>query len=300
MYKFLGSYDVVPSLPENLEKLREVAYNLYWTWNQDTRELFRRLHMDLWEETNHNPVMMLGRISQERLNSVSHDDGFRSHLKRVYEQLHNYKSEKLWYQKNHSDNPDSFNIVYFSAEFGLTECLQTYSGGLGVLAGDHLKASSDLGIPLIGLGLLYKEGYFQQYLNSDGWQLERYEMNVFDNLPMKLVRNSQGEPLVLSVNLAGRDLFFQVWKIEIGRIPLYLLDTNLLLNNEADRKITETLYGGNVETRIQQEIILGIGGIRTIHALGIKPMVCHMNEGHSAFMALERMKHLIQNEGINF
>jgi starch phosphorylase len=300
MYKFLGSYDVVPSLPENLEKLREVAYNLYWTWNQDTRELFRRLHMDLWEETNHNPVMMLGRISQERLNSVSHDDGFRSHLKRVYEQLHNYKSEKLWYQKNHSDNPDSFNIVYFSAEFGLTECLQTYSGGLGVLAGDHLKASSDLGIPLIGLGLLYKEGYFQQYLNSDGWQLERYEMNVFDNLPMKLVRNSQGEPLVLSVNLAGRDVFFQVWKIEIGRIPLYLLDTNLLLNNEADRKITETLYGGNVETRIQQEIILGIGGIRTIHALGIKPMVCHMNEGHSAFMALERMKHLIQNEGLTF
>ena len=182
----------------------------------------------------------------------------------------------------------------------MTECLQTYSGGLGVLAGDHLKASSDLGIPLIGLGLLYKEGYFQQYLNSDGWQLERYEMNVFDNLPMKLVRNSQGEPLVLSVNLAGRDLFFQVWKIEIGRIPLYLLDTNLLLNNEADRKITETLYGGNVETRIQQEIILGIGGIRTIHALGIKPMVCHMNEGHSAFMALERMKHLIQNEGLTF
>lgn len=300
MYKFLGSYDVVPSLPEDLEKLREIAYNLHWTWNQDSRELFRRLHVDLWEETNHNPVMMLGRISQERLNDLSHDDGFKSHLKRVYEQLNNYKSEKLWYQKNHSGNPDTFNIVYFSAEFGLTECLQTYSGGLGILSGDHLKASSDLGIPLIGMGLLYKEGYFQQYLNSDGWQLERYEINVFDNLPMKLVRNSQNEPLVQSVNLAGREVFFQVWKIEIGRIPLYLLDTNLLLNNEADRKITQTLYGGNVETRIQQEIILGIGGIRTIHALGIKPMVCHMNEGHSAFMALERMKHLIQNEGLTF
>ena len=231
MYKFLGTYDVVPSLPENLEKLREIAYNLHWTWNQDSRELFRRLHMDLWEETNHNPVKMLGRISQDRLNEASHDDGFRSHLKRVYEQLHNYKSEKLWYMKHHSDNPESFNIVYFSAEFGLTECLQTYSGGLGILAGDHLKASSDLGIPLIGLGLLYKEGYFQQYLNSDGWQLERYEINVFDHMPMKLVRNSQNESLVLSVNLAGREVFFQVWKIEIGRVPLYLLDTNVLLNN---------------------------------------------------------------------
>ena len=299
MFKFLGTYNVVPSLPENLEKLREVAYNLHWSWNPDSRELFRRLHMELWEDTSHNPVMMLGRISQERLMEVSHDDGFIAHLDRVYNKLQSYLTEKTWFKKNY-DYGDSFNIVYFSAEFGLTECLQTYSGGLGVLAGDHLKASSDLGIPLIGLGLLYKEGYFQQYLNSDGWQHERYEINDFDNLPMILVKDKKGESLMLSVNLAEREVFFQVWKIQIGRIPLYLLDTNVTKNSENDRKITETLYGGNVETRIQQEIILGIGGIRTMHSLGIKPMVCHMNEGHSAFLSLERMRYAIQKEGLSF
>ncbi len=299
MYKFLGTYNVVPLLPENLEKLREVAYNLYWSWSPDTRELFRRLSMELWEDTNHNPVMMLGRLSQERLLEVSRDDGFIAHLNRVHTRLEEYLNEKTWFQKN-SNYPENFNVVYFSAEFGLTECLQTYSGGLGVLAGDHLKASSDLGIPLIGIGLLYKEGYFQQYLNSDGWQHERYEINDFDHLPMKLVKKENNETLTESVNLAGREVYFQVWKIEVGRIPLYLLDTNLQTNTEADRKITETLYGGNVETRIQQEIILGMGGIKTLHALGIKPRVCHMNEGHSAFLSLERMRYAIKNEGLSF
>ncbi len=298
MFKFLGTYNVVPALPENLEGLREVAFNLHWTWNPDSRELFRRLHMELWEETNHNPVMMLGKISQERLTEVSHDDGFISHLNRVNSKLKEYLSEKTWFDKNYHPSGD-FNIIYFSAEFGLTECLQTYSGGLGVLAGDLLKASSDLGIPLIGLGLLYKEGYFQQYLNSDGWQHERYEINDFYNLPMELVHKNN-EPLTLSINLAGREVFFQVWKIQIGRVPLYLLDTNIEFNSETDRKITETLYGGNVETRIQQEIILGMGGIRTMHALGIKPMVCHMNEGHSAFLSLERIRHAIQNKGLTY
>ena len=192
------------------------------------------------------------------------------------------------------------NIVYFSAEFGLTECLQTYSGGLGVLSGDHLKACSDLGIPLIGVGLLYKEGYFQQYLTSDGWQQERYEINDFDNLPMNLIRKENGEPLTISVTLNDRNVLVQIWKIQVGRIPLYLLDTNVPQNSEADRKITETLYGGNRETRIQQEIILGIGGIRAMHALGTKPYVCHMNEGHSAFMGLERIKFAMMNEGLTF
>ncbi|MFZ0455970.1 MAG: alpha-glucan family phosphorylase [Ignavibacteriaceae bacterium] len=299
MYKFLGTYHVVPSLPKNLEKLREIAYNLHWSWNPDARELFRRLDRDLWVETNHNPIIMLGNISQSRLEDVSHDDGFRSHLNRVYNSLQEYLKEKTWYQKSYN-NPDTFNIAYFSAEFGLTECLQTYSGGLGVLAGDHLKASSDLGIPLVGIGLLYKVGYFQQYLNSDGWQLERYEINDFDNLPMQRVLNKNGEPLIISVSFSNREVFFQVWKIQVGRVPLYLLDTNIQLNSESDRKITETLYGGNVETRIQQEIILGIGGIRMLHAVGIKPMVCHMNEGHSAFLSLERMRLLIQQTGLNY
>ncbi len=299
MYKFLGTYHVVPSLPKNLEKLREIAYNLNWSWNPDARELFRRLDRDLWVETNHNPVMMLGNMSQSRLEDVSHDDGFCSHLNRVYNSLQEYLKEKTWYQKSYEDS-GSFNIVYFSAEFGLTECLQNYSGGLGVLAGDHLKASSDLGIPLIGIGLLYKVGYFQQYLNSDGWQLERYEINDFDNLPMQRVLNKDGESLIVSVTFFDREVFFQVWKIQVGRVPLFLLDTNINLNSETDRKITETLYGGNVETRIQQEIILGIGGIRTLHAMGTKPMVCHMNEGHSAFLSLERMRLLIQQSGLSY
>lgn len=299
MHKFLGTYYVIPSLPENLERLREVAYNLHWTWHSDSRELFRRLDRELWEDTNHNPVMILGNISQERLEEVSHDDGFIAHLDRVYNKLREYLYEKTWYNKTYN-YPASFNIIYFSAEFGLTECLQTYSGGLGVLAGDHLKAASDLGIPLVGMGLLYKEGYFQQYLNSDGWQHERYEINDFDNLPMSLVRNGKNEPLTLSVSFANREIFFQVWKIQIGRVPLYLLDTNVPINSEQDRIITRTLYGGNVETRIEQEIILGIGGIRTLHTLGIKPMVCHMNEGHSAFMSLERIRFLIMNDGLSF
>ena len=299
MYKFLGTYNVIPSLPRSLENLREVAYNLLWTWNPETRELFRRLDRELWEDTNHNPVMVLGSVSQERLEEVAHDDGFRSHFERVYKSLQEYLKAKNWYSKNFSHSKN-FNIVYFSAEFGLTECLQTYSGGLGVLAGDHLKASSDLGIPLIGVGLLYREGYFQQYLNSDGWQHERYELNDFNNLPMKLVLNEKNEPFTLSVRYYSKEVFFQVWKIDVGRVPLYLLDTNVPLNSEADQKITRALYGGNIETRIEQEIILGIGGIKTLRALGILPMVCHMNEGHSAFLALERMRVLIQEDGLSY
>ena len=299
MHKFLGTYQVVPSLPANLEKLREISYNLYWSWSWDSRDLFKRLDAELWESTNHNPVMLLGRISQERLEEVSRDDGFLAHLDRVYTKLQEYLKEKTWFEKNNSSFNGS-NIIYFSAEFGLTECLQTYSGGLGVLSGDHLKACSDLGIPLIGVGLLYKEGYFQQYLTSDGWQQERYEINDFENLPMNLMRKENGEPLTISIKFNERDVLIQVWKIQVGRTPLYLLDTNVLQNSEIDRKITETLYGGNSETRIKQEIVLGIGGIRAMHALGIKPYVCHMNEGHSAFMSLERIKFAMMSEGLTF
>jgi len=298
MLKFLGTFNVVPSLPKNLEHLRELAYNIYWSWNPDAWELFRRVDRDVWTETNHNPIMMLGSISQERLTEISHDDGFLVQLDRVYNKYKEYIEGKTWYKKNYVEN-NGIQIAYFSAEFGLTECLQTYSGGLGVLAGDHLKACSDLGIPLTGIGLLYKEGYFQQYLNSEGWQHERYEINDFENLPMKKALTKEGEPLILSVPVIDYEVFFQVWKIQIGRTSLYLLDTNIPLNNPADRKITETLYGGTVETRIRQEIVLGIGGIRTLHAVGIEPMVCHMNEGHSAFLSLERIRILIE-KGLSF
>ncbi|MBA4310534.1 MAG: alpha-glucan phosphorylase [Chlorobiaceae bacterium] len=299
MFKFLGTYQVTPRLPEKLEKLRELAYNLNWSWNQDTKYLFRRIDRDLWQETNHNPIMMLAKVSQERLEEVANDDGFLAHLQRAHQNLTSYLTFQSWFEKNYSEK-NGFTIAYFSAEFGLTECLQTYSGGLGVLAGDHLKSASDLGIPLIGIGLLYKEGYFQQYLTSDGWQQERYERNDFENLPIQLVKNSDNQTLVLSVSFPGREVFFQVWKIQVGRIPLYLMDTNVQNNSPQDKRITETLYGGNSETRIQQEIILGIGGIRLVQALGFKPPICHMNEGHSAFLSLERMRLLMQLNELTF
>ncbi|MFC2135560.1 alpha-glucan family phosphorylase, partial [Bacteroidota bacterium] len=299
MINYLGTFNVVPSLPSNLEPLKELAYNLFWTWDKDAMELFRRLDEKLWIETNHNPVMMLGKISQVRLEELSKDDGFISHMNRVQSQLHEYLNEKTWYQKNFGQVEKPF-IAYFSAEFGLTECLQVYSGGLGVLAGDHLKSSSDLGIPLVGIGLCYKEGYFQQYLTVDGWQQERYELTDFYNQPMTLVVNDQNEPLKIELKFPGRSVWIQIWKIQVGRLPLYLLDTNINENKPEDRRITRSLYGGNEETRIQQEIILGIGGIKVLHELGIPPRVCHMNEGHSAFLALERIRILRQKNNLSF
>jgi glycogen phosphorylase len=303
MANFIGTFNVTPSLPKNLEPLKELTSNLHWTWNQESFELFRRLDRDLWETTNHNPIMMLGKISQERLIEISNDDGFISHMHRVHRQLKSYLSQTNWYQKNYKSNEkqnDKPYIAYFSAEFGLTECLQTYSGGLGILAGDHVKSASELGIPLVGIGLLYKEGYFQQYLNSDGWQQERYELNDFYNLPMDLEVDEEKVPIRIKLDFPGRSVYFQIWRIDVGRTPLYLLDTNIPENNDEDKKITRTLYGGNNETRIQQEIILGIGGLRALFALGIKPQICHMNEGHSAFLSLERIRYLIQEDKLTY
>lgn len=298
MINFIGNFSVIPSLPEKLEPLREIAYNVYWAWNQDAQELFWRLDRDLWESTNHNPVMMLGKISQEKLYDIAEDDGFVSHMNRVFLQLNIYLQDSTWYRKKYGATDVPF-IAYFSAEFGLTECLQIYSGGLGVLAGDHLKSASDLGVPLVGIGLCYKEGYFQQYLNADGWQQEHYQLSDFHNLPMTLVHGEDDLPLKISLDFPERQVYLQVWKIQVGRVPLYLLDTNVEENSENDRKITRALYGGDKETRIQQEIILGIGGIRVLHQLNMKPLVCHMNEGHSAFLALERIRILIQ-QGLSF
>jgi starch phosphorylase len=299
MINFIGRFKIVPSLPEKLEPLREIVYNLYWSWNHDAIELFRRLDRKLWEETLHNPVLLLGKINQDRLNEAAADDSFISHMNRVYVQLTVYLEEKTWFQKNHKYTGDKF-IAYFSAEFGLTECLQIYSGGLGVLAGDHLKSASDLGLPLVGVGLCYKEGYFQQYLTTDGWQQERYEITDFYNQPLKPVLNKDNTPLKISLDFPGRTCVFQIWSIQVGRVPLYLLDTNVPENSDEDRKITRSLYGGNIETRIQQEILLGIGGFRALNAIGIKPLVCHMNEGHSAFLALERIRLLVKEQGLNF
>jgi starch phosphorylase len=291
-----------------LERLRELASNLWWTWNHEAIELFRRLDRDLWETSGHNPVLMLGTIRQERLMQVAEDDGFLAHCDRVYREFDRYlKSKSTWYQKTYGKGDDGLapgdswhRIAYFSAEFGLTESLGIYAGGLGILAGDHLKSASELGIPLIGVGLLYQQGYFRQYLNPDGWQQELYPDNDFYNLPLALERQLSGAPLLVEVEYPGRTVKAQVWRAHVGRIPLYLLDANIEENQPADRDITDQLYGGDNDMRIRQEILLGIGGIRALEALDLRPSVCHMNEGHSAFLALERIRLLMAEQGLSF
>ncbi|HSJ53858.1 MAG TPA: alpha-glucan family phosphorylase, partial [Anaerolineae bacterium] len=294
------TFRVVPCLPPRLERLRELAHNLWWTWNHEAIELFQRLDRDLWQSTGHNPVLMLGTIRQERLEQIVDDDGFMAHLDRVYGEFDRYlKSAATWYAKTHA-GADGARIAYFSAEFGLTESLGIYAGGLGILAGDHLKSASDLGLPLVGVGLLYQQGYFHQYLNPDGWQQELYPDNDFYNLPLMLERQLSGAPLMVEVQHPGRLVKAQVWRAQVGRVPLYLLDTNIDGNRPEDRDLTDQLYGGDDDMRIRQEIMLGIGGIRALAALGIRPNVCHMNEGHSAFLALERIRVLMEECYLSF
>lgn len=290
------TFHVVPALPDSLDRLRTLAFNIQWAWNHGAIELFRRLDRDLWEKSGHNPVLMLGTISQERLREIAQDDSFLTDLDRICFGLENYmRATSTWFKRNYEGKvPQNTCVAYFSMEFGLTECLPIYSGGLGVLSGDHLKSSSDLGIPLVGVGLLYQQGYFRQYLNADGWQQERYPDNDFYNMPMQPVKDANGEPICISVEFPGRLVFAQIWKVQVGRVPLYLLDTNINANRMEDQNITDQLYGGDTEMRLKQEIVLGIGGIRALEAMGISPTVCHMNEGHSAFMAFERTRMLMK------
>ncbi len=291
------TFTIVPSLPTKLEHLRDLAYNLWWCWNLEAVDLFRRLDRELWEESGHNPVLMLGAIKQERLEEAAEDDGFLAHLERIAQRFDRYvKSQSTWYQKAHGA-PGAPCIAYFSAEFGLTECMPIYAGGMAVLAGDHLKSASDLGLPLMGVGLLYQEGYFHQYLNSDGWQRELYPKNDFYNMPIQLEQREDGTPVTVQVDYPGRKVTAQVWRAQVGRLPLFLLDTNIPANGRQDQDITDELYGGDLEMRIQQEIMLGIGGVRALESLGVRPTICHMNEGHSAFLALERIRILMEEQG---
>ncbi|MDD2942414.1 MAG: alpha-glucan family phosphorylase [bacterium] len=299
MPKAFDIFRVKATFPEELSALHELAHNLRWSWRHDTIELFRRLDPDLWESTNHNPVRILGMIEQKTLEQLVDDDAFMAHLYRAYEDLQEYLAESTWYESNYGATKSPL-YAYFSMEFGLTECLPVYSGGLGILAGDHLKSASDLGIPLVGIGLLYQQGYFQQYLNSDGWQQETYPFNDFYNLPIKLEVNPDGSPLTVSVTMVGRVVHCRIWRAVVGRVKLYLLDTNDPRNSPDDRHITNQLYGGDAETRIKQEIVLGIAGKRALRALGLNIHVCHMNEGHAAFMALERLNLRINEDKLDF
>lgn len=301
----IHTFEVVPSLPDRLGPLLEVAHNLWWAWHPEAVELFVRLDRDLWRESRHNPVKMLGMLSQTRLDAAARDEPFLTAVDRVHERLAHHIERSPWIDGDAAgDGEGGATIAYFCSEFALTECLQIYSGGLGVLAGDHLKSASDLGLNLIAVGLLYRHGYFQQYLSPDGWQQERLPDLDFANLPIEPVRHEEGdvkgEQVRVSVELPGREVQIALWKVRVGRVPLYLLDTNVPENSPQDRGITGQLYGGDSEHRMKQEIVLGIGGVRALEAIGIRPDVCHMNEGHSAFLALERIRRLIEMHNLSF
>ncbi len=295
------TFSVVPSLPQQVEGLRTVAHNLRWCWSHESVELFRRLDRDLWETTGHNPVLLLGTIEQSKLEEAAKDDAFLAHLARVESNLEGYlAADSTWFRRTYGNSGDLPVIAYFSAEFGLTECLSIFAGGLGILAGDHLKSASDLGVPLVGVGLLYQQGYFRQYLSQSGWQQESYIPNDFHNLPTSMVHDSSGRPVTVKVNLADRPVYAQIWKVQVGRVPLYLLDTNVAANlRHEDRDLTNQLYGGDQDMRIRQEILLGIGGYRALQELHLHPTVYHMNEGHSAFLALEHIQHLMRTRDLS-
>jgi len=284
---------VRPALPPQLSRMTELAWNILWSWEPSIRTLFRRLDPGLWKESGYNPVVMLGRVSQTTLERAASDPRY----------LAQYQLACLRFDAQMSrTRPDSDKLIaYFSAEYGLTECLPVYSGGLGVLSGDHMKSSSDLDIPLVGVALLYQLGYFRQYLNADGWQQERYLENDFYSLPVQPALDANGEQHTVTVQLPTGPVVIRIWLLAVGRVNMLFLDTNTPANTRPeDRGITSQLYGGDNDTRIRQEIVLGIGGMRALEALGLKPTVFHMNEGHSAFLALERIRLFIQQQNLSF
>ena len=284
---------VRPALPPALSRMSDLAYNLLWTWDHNIRSLFRRLDSALWKNCGHNPVLMLGRVPQATLERAAADPRFLAAYRRACERFSTYVER--------SEPSEGRLIAYFSMEYGMVECMPIYGGGLGVLSGDHLKAASDGGVPLVAVGLLYQKGYLQQSLNPDGWQQERNPVNDFYTLPVRPVRDDQGQEVMVKVKLPTGTVFIKVWCINVGRVKLYLLDTNIPENDHAEhREITAQLYGGDIITRIRQEIVLGIGGLRALDRLGLKPTVWHMNEGHSAFLSVERMRLLIEEQRLGF
>jgi len=282
------------SLPGRIERLGELAYNLWWTWNPDVQRLYQRIDSDLWEETTHNPIKFLRKVERAKLNAVTHDSYFLEFYDRSMLAFDQYmEREDTWYQNNHG-HVEKEVIAYFSTEFGLHETVPIYAGGLGILSGDHLKEASDLGLPLVAMGFLYTKGYFTQIISEDGWQEAQYVKLNFDELPVLPLVDEDEKPTTVSVELAGREVLVRMWKIQVGRVPLYLLDSNVDGNSDDDRELTSRLYSSDLDLRISQEIILGIGGVRALRKLGHSPAVWHMNEGHSAFLVLERMREQVE------
>lgn len=297
----LHTFNVVPKLPAALEPLREIVFNLWWTWEPEARALFRHLDPDLWNRTNHNPLRILQLCKQARLVEVAQDDDFLRDMKAVHAKLQAYLKRPDTYGKLRKDSPlQNGPVAYFSAEFGFHESVPNYSGGLGILSGDHCKSASDLDVPFVAVTLLYKQGYFRQQIGKDGWQ-ESVGLNQnFSHLPLREPLDKEGKPLLIDVEILGRLVRAKVWTLAIGRITLYMLDTDVPGNSEEDCGITAQLYGGDHEMRVRQEIILGIGGVHTLHAMGIKPSVYHMNEGHSAFLSLELIRRQVMDHKLDF
>ncbi|MDR2552104.1 MAG: alpha-glucan family phosphorylase [Treponema sp.] len=291
----ISTYTVKPKLPNSLKPLEEIARNLWLSWNYDAVQLYIRLDYDSWMMSQQSPVRTLGMVSQERLAEAARDDSYLAALNEVYGRFLKYKKGETWYRGSKREV-----VAYFSMEYGMDVSLPIYSGGLGILSGDHMKTSSDMGLPLVGIGLLYRQGYFKQLLNADGFQQESYPENDWYNMPVERKTGRDGAPIKISVDLAGRTAVAQIWEVKVGRSSLYLLDTNIEENAPDIRNITAALYGGDKETRIQQEILLGIGGIRALRALGINPAATHMNEGHSAFLGLERIREIMAEKHFNF
>jgi len=290
MKKFFRETPNQFSLPRRIGRLGELAYNLWWIWNPDAQRLFSQIDRPLWESVTHNPVSFLRRVERAQLNAATNDRYYLDQYDRVMRHFDTYlNNENTWFHREYPNLTDQ-QIAYFSFEFGLHESIPVYAGGLGILSGDHLKEASDLGLPLVGVGFYYTQGYFSQKITEDGWQETRNLAFNYEELPIVPLTDEEGGPLTISVTMAGRKVYARVLEVQVGRIPLYLLDTDLDKNNPADRQLTARLYTSDQEVRISQEMMLGIGGVRALRHLGYNPVVWHMNEGHSAFLTLQRIR----------
>ena len=283
--------NVKSSVPESLQKLDEIAHNIWWVWNQEGKDLFSNIDPALWTRIHHNPVRMLSALGYDRLEELAKDKQFIEKMNAVYDKFRAYVDCE----------PDRTrpSVAYFCMEYGLTHVLKIYSGGLGVLAGDYLKEASDSNVDMVGVGFLYRHGYFTQTLSMDGQQIANYEPQDFSSLPIERVFKADGQPLTVAVPYINYTVYASIWKVNVGRVSLYLLDTDNELNSEFDRPITSQLYGGDWENRLKQEILLGIGGMLTLEALGIKKDIYHCNEGHAALCNLYRLTQYVK-QGLSF
>ena len=294
MITFHTEIPTIPALPRRIQRLTQLAYNLWWTWNPEAQRLFSRIDNILWEKTYHNPIRLLQQVNRNRLKAMTQDRYYLEFYDRILRQFDEYmKPKETWFTRAYPERHDQ-TIAYFSTEFGLHETLPIYAGGLGVLSGDHVKGASDIGLPMIAVGFLYTTGYFSQHISDDGWQEARYMRLKFEEMPVLPIKDANGSPLTVPVELPGRTILARLWEIRVGRVPLYLLDSDVDGNSSSDRELTSRLYISDMDLRISQEIILGIGGVRALRLLGYQPDVWHMNEGHSAFMSLERIRELVK------